>query len=196
MRRWTRSRRYGLTRAALLVGLLAPAGPIGAEGLLGEGFEAFTGVPAEAAAAIPEEEMDELRGGFLGFYFSVYLTGYADTEGAVDGSLEVNANFGSESGTLVFDADPDTTGTPVAEGGTLGGPAVTVADQVTGEVFRVQAVVGDAFNGAQGAFLLTQSPGNGNQIGQAMILNLAILEATESNVSAIQARLDSLFGLP
>jgi len=191
-----RSRLGALARLVPAVGLLVVGRPLGAEDLLGADFEAFTGIPAAAAEPIDEEEMDDLRGGFLGFYFSVFFSAVADTEGSVDGTLEVNANFGTESGTLSFDGDPSTSGTPAAEGGTLGGPAVTVADQVTGEVFRVQSVIGDAFNGAQGAFQITQSPGNGNDIGQTMILNLAILEATESNLSAVQGRLDSLFGLP
>jgi len=195
MGRW-RSAERGLLGIVVAVGLSATGGPAAAEDLLGEGFEAFTGIPAEAAETIPEPELDDLRGGFLGFYFSVFFSAFADTEGAVDGTLQVDANFGSESGTLSFDGDPSSDGTPAAEGGTLGGPVVTVADQVTGEVFRVQSVIGDAFDGASGAFQISQTPGNGNNIGQTMILNLAIVQATETNLSAIQGRLDSLFGLP
>jgi hypothetical protein len=68
---------------------------------------------------------------------------------------------------------------------------------VSGEAFRVQSLIGDnAFNGAQGAFQISQIPGNGNSVGQVMILNLAILQATDSNVAAVRSRLDSLFGLP
>lgn len=198
MERSNRAKRAGRWElaAALVVGVLLGASPVRANELLGDDFEAFTGIPAEAAEAIDDAELNALRGGFLGFYFSVFFSAVADTEGTVDGTLQVDANFGTESGTLSFDGDPAASGTPAVEGGTLGGPAVTVADQVTGEVFRIQSVIGDAFNGAQGAFQISQTPGNGNSIGQTMILNLAILEATDTNLSAIQGRLDSLFGLP
>jgi len=78
-----------------------------------------------------------------------------------------------------------------------GGPFVVATDAVTGEAFRVQALVGsEAFNGASGAFVITQVPGNNNAIGTGLTLNLAILQATDQNLIAVQTRLDSLFGLP
>jgi hypothetical protein len=190
---WSRMFSLGLA-ACLTLGTV----PAGAEDFFGEGFEDFTGIPRESAHPLSEAEMDRLRGGFLGFYFSVYFSGMVESEGAVDGTLEVNANFGSQSGQLVF-TNPDSTTAPVAEGGSVGsgGPSVVVQDQVSGEAFRVQSLIGDnAFDGASGAFQVSQIPGNGNNVGQVMVLNLAILQATDSNVAAVRDRLGSLFGLP
>jgi hypothetical protein len=190
-------RRWGLMTA--LGGLLlCPGGALG-EDFFGADFEAFTGIPPESAEAIDEGELDELRGGFLGFYFSVYFSGFVGSDGVMDGSLDVNANFGSESGNLFFETDPENPGTePVVEGGAVGGGPVAIAtDSATGEAFRVQAVVGDnAFNGAAGTFLITQVPGNNNAIGTGLTLNLAILQATDQNLATVQTRLDTLFGLP
>jgi len=177
---------------------LAPGGAQGQD-FFGTDFEAFTGIPAASAEAIAEEELEELRGGFLGFYFSVFFSGFVGMDGVVDGSLDVDANFGTESGSLSFETGPDNPGSePVVEGGAVGGgPFVVATDAVTGEAFRVQALVGsEAFNGASGAFVITQVPGNNNAIGTGLTLNLAILQATDQNLIAVQTRLDSLFGLP
>ena len=164
------------------------------EDLLGGGFEKFTGIPAEAAQAVPDNELEDLRGMYLGFYFAVTFSGMVDVAGAVNGTLNVNAGLGNQNGGLSFQANQPTAGT--GGGSMAGGPSVTVRDGVTGEAFRVQAGIGDgAFNGSQGVFQINQIPGNGNNILSHLTINLAIIQTPDSNLEKLQQQLRPLFGL-
>ncbi|MCL4684454.1 hypothetical protein KJ059_06830 [Myxococcota bacterium] len=177
--------------ACLLIVILgAPPGQ--AADLLGEDLQAFTGLPADAAVELHEEELDDLRGMFAGFYFSVAFSGFAEVDGAVDGRLQVDVGFDGETGSLSFEgARGRERGTPAPiEGGSLvGRNPVVVRDNATGEGFRVQAQVGPAFDNARGAFLITQVPGNANNIASQLSINLVVLEATAQNVDAVRSRI-------
>lgn len=190
-----RTRLRGLFSFFLVLQLVGVGGPLHAGELLGGEFEAFTGIPEEDAQAIGDDEMEDLRGGFLGFYFS--LTGFAEADGAVHSQLDVNVTFGSQEGSLFFESQPGDGA--LAEGGGVdgfqGGPSVAAVDPVTGELFRVQTLIHDSFNGASGAFQIQQNAGNGVAQSQGLILNLLILQATDANMGAVQSRLDSLFGV-
>jgi hypothetical protein len=159
-------------------------------GLLEEGFEAFTGVPAHAAEQISDGELDELRGGYFDMFFAVTFSAFVESEGVVDGSLDVDVAFNGQNGTLSFE---NADGTPAAiEGGSIGGNAVVVRDNATNEAIHVQAGIGDAFNGARGAFQITQVPGNGNAISTMLNIDVVILEATQQNIDTLRGRLLSL----
>ena len=198
IQRWVRGIGFwvGSGLVGLAAGLAAPAAL--ADDFFGSGFEAFAGIPLEAAEPLTHEELGDLRGGSLGFYFSVTLSGFAEADGVLDATLDVNASLGESSGSLSFDSDApgSTGGTPQGSvpAGDPAGPAVTVTDPTTGEAFRVQAAIGESFSGAQGVFQISQVPGNMNNVGQMLNINLVVIQATETNAQAIQARLAPLFG--
>lgn len=179
--------------ALLLAGTLG-AGPVWAADYFGGGLEAFTGLPADAVSELSDAEMDDLRGMFAGFYFSVAFSGFAEVDGAVDGRLQVDVGFDGETGSLSFESEPGSAPAPV-EGGSLAGRGpVIVRDNATGEAIRVQAQVGPAFDDARGAFLITQVPGNANNVAAQLSINLVVLEATAQNVEAVRTRLLRLPG--
>jgi len=181
---------------ALALGLALP-GAAPAEGFFGAEFEEFSGIPAEAAQALTGEELDALRGTYLGLYFSVTLSGFADAGGAVSGTLVVDASFGGESGTLTFKSNGEGGGGEhrTFSPGDPEGPAVTHRDSKSGETFRIQAMIGsDAFSGAQGVFQISQVPGSLNSVAQVLNINVVILQASETNLPAIRTQLDPLFG--
>jgi len=221
--------RLGISLAALLALALAPRAARAEDDFFGSDFETFTGIPAAAAESLADGELEDLRGGFLGFYFSVGFSGFAEVDGSTSARLDVQAGLGDQSRSFAFDvddappADPprgddrsdhgssddasrghgDGDGIghgnmivdarPSLEGNALG-PAVTVRDSTTGEAFRVQAMIGEAFAGAQGVFQITQVPGNLNNVGQNLVINLVVLQAPEGEVGHLQQQLGSLFG--
>jgi hypothetical protein len=182
--------------AFLLAGTIG-AGPAWGGDFFGDDLEAFTGLPAESVSELSDDEMDDMRGMFAGFYFSVVFSGFAEVDGAVDGRLQVDVGFDGETGSLSFEgARGRERGAPAQiEGGSLAstGP-VLVRDNATGEAVRVQAQVGPAFDNARGAFLITQVPGNANNIASQLSINLVVLEATAQNVDAVRTRLLRLPG--
>jgi hypothetical protein len=169
---------------ALAVALLslAIASPVTAgEDFLGEHFEEFTGIPMAAAEPIADDELDELRGGFLveGVYFNFEYSLFVGTSDPKD---------------LVFE-NPDGTPAEISGGAVEGGfindnPAVVVNDQATGESVRVLANVGGgAFANSNGIFSIVQVPGNYNTVISQIMVNLVILEATPSNLAGVAGRL-------
>jgi len=163
----------------------------------GDDMEAFTGLPADAVSELSDDEMDGMRGMFAGFYFSVVFSGFAEVDGAVDGRLQVDVGFDGETGSLSFESGRGRERRAPAriEGGSLAGSGpVVVRDNATGEAVRVQAQVGPAFDNANGAFLITQVPGNANNIASQLSINLVVLEATAQNIDAVRTRLLRLPG--
>ncbi len=108
-------------------------------------------------------ELDQIRGGFSGFYFGVSFNGYFDTLGNVAGSLTYNGGVGeqlSESPTL-----------PVSQGDTA---------NLTGNGVAIKAYVGN-IDGASGIFQIVQSPGNYNVLQNNMIVQLTIINVTDES---------------
>jgi hypothetical protein len=231
-----RQRAAGVSALLVTGGALAALSPLAAsadDDFFGSEFEAFTGIPAAAAESLSDGQLDELRGGFLGFYFSVDFSGFAELDGSISARLDVNAGLGDQvrgisvdtddagssgppgghghrpprgydrgpsrgrgphdlphgnaNGNLVVEARPAATGQAL-------GPAVTMKDSATGEAFRVQAKIGEAFAGAQGVFQITQVPGNLNNIGQNLVINLVVLQAPEGEAGNLREQLGPLFG--
>jgi hypothetical protein len=172
----------------------------GAEDLLGEEFEAFTGIPSAAAEPLEEAELDGLRGRYLKVFFSVELAGVFESAGVLDARLDVNVGFQpvqggeAQTGSLSFPnsgAPPGTAG-PAALPGTT---EATVTDPVTGEAFRVAAIVDNgSFNNSNVVAQISQIPGNGNVVQQALVIRLAVIDVQESDLPSVEGRLNSLFG--
>ncbi len=175
----------------LLAGMIG-VGPAWGADYFGDDLEAFTGLPAGAVSELSDDEMEDMRGMFAGFYFSVVFSGFAEVDGAVDGRLQVDVGFDGETGSLSFEGARGRERRAPAriEGGALTGTGpVVVRDNATGEAIRVQAQVGPAFDNANGAFLITQVPGNANNIASQLSINLVVLEATAENVDAVRTQL-------
>jgi len=185
-----------IVAASMMSGALRLGAPgvAEAEDFFGADFEAFSGLSRESVHAIPEWELDMIRGRYLGFYFSVTFSGVIEVGGAVNGSLDVKAGLGGDGGGLTFTPGDASGGSPGSPGSA--NPSVTVTDGVTGESFRVQAGIGGgAFEGSRGVFQISQVPGNGNDIRQALTINLAVIQTPETDVDRIRAQLGPLFGL-
>jgi hypothetical protein len=177
-----------------LIGSLMPRGVLATD-FFGTDFEKFTGIPAEAAEELVDKELDELRGGYLGFFFQVTFTAFAETQGVTSADLDVDVHFGDQSGTLSFEGPgtgSGTGGTPVAEGSVVG-PSATV-NGTNGQPFLIQATIGEAFQGANGVFQIGQIPGNENNLAQSLYINLWVVQANETTARAIGDRLSSMIG--
>lgn len=185
-----RSMRIGRIVATLGSVLMLARPAAAGEGLLDDGFEAFTGVPASAARQVSDSELDGMRGRFFDLFFAVTFSAFVDAEGGVDSRLDVDVDFLGQNGQLTFE-NPD--GTPAnVEGGSVAGDSVVVRDTGTNAAFLVQAGIGNAFQGASGAFQISQVPGNGNTIVTVLDIDVVILEATQQNIDALRGRLLSL----
>lgn len=171
--------------AVVSAGLLIPAGAR-AQDFFGDDFEAFTGVAASETAMLTDEEMDELRGRFLGFFFSVNFAGFVDMDGAAHGSLEVVAGLGDQTESISLGS------ASVLPGAVPGEALVTDA---AGNELGVRAIIADdAFNGSNLIGQISQVPGNGNDIRQVLVINLAVIEAAEADLGLVRDQLGPYFG--
>ena len=116
---------------------------------------------------LTDPELDQIRGGYSGFYFGVYFSGYWD-------------NLGNASGQLFFDGGiHELEATPELP---AGGPVAELA----GDGAVIQAYVGN-FQGMNGAVQIVQAPGNFNVIQNNMLFQIAIINVTdESALPALQ----------
>jgi hypothetical protein len=175
--------------AAMLVGALALTwhpGAAFAQDFFGDGFETFTGIPPDSAREIAEPELDDLRGGFLGFFFSVSFSGVVEVDGASTGVLVVSASLGDESGEVVVDA---------GAGSESGADDSSAAGSAEGAEVFSSAIIGEGFAGAEGIFQISQIPGDLNSVRQMLVINLAVIQATESDFGALRSQLAPIFGL-
>ena len=112
--------------------------------------------------AIEEKEMDELRGGYLGFSFSVLFEGFWDTLGNYNASLITNGNTG-----------PGSSGTTIPPSSLPPNTAV-----------KIEASIG-SFGGGKGIFQVTQVPGSGNVINNTLLVNIQIVQVLGNTVPNI-----------
>lgn len=128
----------------------------------------WAGSGGKLGAKLTDRELNQIRGGYSGFYFGVYFSGYWDTLGNMQGSLVYDGNVTNTSNSLP----------------TLGGSDVQASNGAT-----IQAYVGD-FGGASGIFQISQSPGSYNLIQNTMVVEITIINvANESALAALQAYL-------
>lgn len=181
-----------MSRLVIILGFatVLAASPAAAQQLLeGDNLEAFTGIPAREAQPLGLAELAELRGGSLEFLFSVTFAAAFDMAGNAEGALTVNAAFGDESGQIALDGD---SATPPS--GVGAGPG-TISVNIANPDVLASAGVGTAFSGAQGIFQISQVPGSGNDVRQALVINLAIIQTSDADLGALRDQLLPLFGL-
>jgi hypothetical protein len=179
---------------------LMPVSPaLGEDDLLGESFEAFTGIPREAAIPLSDDELDGLRGRYFEVFFGVEFFGRAAVDGAIDSTLSVNVNFfdpatgAIQTGSLSF---PDG-GAPTGLGGAPIGPNGTTTAEatnpITGDVFRLSNTISNSLGGG-GTAQIIQNNGSLTNIQNIAITNIAVLNVTEGDLPGARAALNSFFG--
>lgn len=122
------------------------------------------------AEPLEDSEMAEMRGGFAGYSFSLYWAGNVDALGPNVGNFAVSSNNVS----------------PLAPGQTLNS---LVGDSAAGQVF-FESLAGN-FNNFNGAAQALTVVGNNIIAQQQMLLNLNIINVTDSTA----LRVGSLRGL-
>lgn len=157
--------------------------------LLSHGFEGL-GLEPNNVQKVSDSAMDDIRGRYYGFHFSINFTGYWDTIGSTPGAvLTYDAGFGPSmaSGTInLVKTDDDV---PISSGD----DDVSIS---SGNVaVNTLAMVGGGLNGANGAIQLTQVPGNMNFVYSGMVINLAIFninDVKDATSSGIRQAISSL----
>lgn len=153
-----------IAAAGALVALLVFSSP-GAAGEKGPGGTLGLGLDASWATPMTDDELGELRGGFVGLAFSVFFNGTFDSLGNATGNLEVNTN------------------------GAVGGPAPVVT--VTDTNVQISAVVGE-FQGASGIFQIAQVPGSFNVVNNNMFIQIAIINVLNgTDIPSLQSLLNA-----
>ncbi len=174
---------------SLAIAIAFTPGSVGAgEDFFGSGFEVFTGISPFEADPLADAELGELRGRFLGFFFSVEFAGMVEMGGAATATLEVIAGIGGQSESIQLVSGSVSPGIAPGAGGAL----VTDA---TGQQLNVRAVINeDAFSNSNFIAQISQVPGNQNNIRQVLVLNLAVINAGATPFAEIRDQLGPLFG--
>jgi hypothetical protein len=109
---------------------------------------------------LTDNELDQYRGGYAGFYFGISFTGFLSNQGMASGSI----GFG---GQIVNDPNFQ-----LPPGGQFSGG-------VTGDGVSIQAFVGN-FSGASGIFQIIQSPGSYNVIQNNLLVQITMINVTNA----------------
>ncbi|MEJ5377663.1 MAG: hypothetical protein WHX93_13895 [bacterium] len=105
---------------------------------------------------LTDDELNQYRGGYSGFYFGVSFTGYWNSLGQMSGTLVSNGG--------IIIQDPNFQLPPGAQpGGSISGDGVSI-----------QSYVGN-FNGASGIFQIIQSPGSFNVIQNNLVVQITLV---------------------
>jgi hypothetical protein len=100
-------------------------------------------------------EMNNLRGGYMGFYFSVLFEGFWDTLGNYNANLTTGGN------------------TPPGD--------TTVPNLPPNTAVQIQASVGE-LGDARGMFLISQVPGSGNIVQNTLLVNIQIIQVLGNTI--------------
>jgi hypothetical protein len=183
---------------------LMPMAPALAEpDLLGEEFEAFTGIPREAAVPLSDDELDGLRGRYFEVFFGVEFFGHVNSQDGVLGTtLDVNVNFfdpatgAIQTGSLVFpDSGAPTTVSAPAAIGPNGTTTANATNPITGDVFRLSNTISNSLGGGGGGSAqIIQNNGSLTNIHNIAITNIAVLNVSEGDLPDARAALNSFFG--
>jgi hypothetical protein len=174
---------------------------LGEDDLLGESFEAFTGIPREAAVPLSDDEMDGLRGRYFEVFFGVEFFGRATVDGVLDATLNVNANFfdpatgAIQTGSLAFPNAGAPTGGAPAPIGPNGSTVAEATNPITGDVFRLSNSISNSLGGTGGGVAqIIQNNGSLTTIQNLSITNIAVLNVSEGDLPAARNALNSFFG--
>ncbi len=134
------------------------------------GMDMDLGVSLEPLA---DQELDQMRGGYSGFFFGIQFGGCWDNVGNVSGSLVYGGN--GQSGPPALPSGLTLTGN-----GSSSEPNTGAA---------IQAYVGN-FQGASGIFQISQSPGSNNIIQNNLTVQITLIRvATQAAVPDLMSHL-------
>jgi len=142
------------------------------------GSEPWTGLEDQELVALGESQLEDMRGGYLGFYFAITFKGFWDTQGNKWAKVDYDAgiNGDTQSGQVTLTSTD--------------GDAGDVTSQ-DGLQFQSTAVLG-GLNGAEGVFQINQVPGSNNIVTNGLIVNLTVYNVAESQAPAVMETLKSL----
>jgi hypothetical protein len=150
------------------------------------GSDEWTGLEERGFIALGESQMADMRGGYLGFYFSITFSGFWDTQGNQWADIDYDAGFNGsgQSGQITLSS---------ADAGTSSGDTAGSGDGTSdgGTQFTAKAILG-GFNGGQGLFQVNQVPGSDNIVSNSLILNLTVYNVSESQAPAVMQSLKLL----
>ncbi|MEW6740384.1 MAG: hypothetical protein AB1325_10845 [Nitrospirota bacterium] len=197
--------------ALLIAGMflfLSPALSYGFDGL---------GLNPKTAEKVSDSAMDEMRGKYYGFYFSINFTGYWDTLGSIPtAKITYNAGLGrsntSGSVNIVGTQDnislstssvPDNSSTnnsssnsdSVISSSSSSGTSDSSSSSNEPAVKTTAVIGGSGLNGSGGVMQLTQVPGSQNFVYSGIVINLSIFNIKDAADSSLRSVLSSITGL-
>lgn len=175
--------------------------------VLGYGFEGL-GLNPEAVKKVSDSAMDDMRGKYYGFYFSINFTGYWDTIGSIPtAKLTYNAGLGKSntSGSInIVGAQDNNSSTNNSYGGSdtvisssssSDASVSSSSNSSNGPAVKTTAVVsGDSLNGSGGVMQLTQVPGSQNFVYSGIVINLSIFNIKDTTSDNFRRVLSSMAG--
>ena len=147
------------------------------------GSEQWTGLEEQQLVALGESQLEDMRGGYLGFYFAITFRGYWDTQGNKWADVDYEAGFDgdTQSGQVTLTSTGDNTASGESGDGT----------SQDGLQFQTTAVLG-GLNGSEGVFQINQVPGSNNIVTNGLIVNLTVYNVAEAQAPAVMETLKSL----
>lgn len=170
--------------------------------VLSYGFEGL-GLNPEAVKKVSDSAMDDMRGKYYGFYFSINFTGYWDTLGSIPtAKLTYNAGLGKSntSGSInIVGAQDNNSSTNNSSGGSdpvISSSSSDSSNSSNEPAVKTTAVVsGDSLNGSGGVMLVSQVPGSQNFVYSGIVINLSIFNIKDAADSSLRSVLSSMTGL-
>lgn len=196
-----------------MVLLIASAVLLSLSPVLSYGFDGL-GLNPKTAEKVSDSAMDDMRGKYYGFYFSINFSGYWDTLGSIPtAKLTYNAGSGKSyaAGSIQWTGTQDSNNTSSnntssdTSSGNSNPSASSASDSSSSSsssssnssnepAVKTTAVVG-GLNGSGGVMQLTQVPGNMNFVQSGIVINLSIFNIKDAADSNLRSVLSSMTGL-
>ena len=193
-----------------MVLLIASAVLLSLSPVLSYGFDGL-GLNPKTAEKVSDSAMDDMRGKYYGFYFSINFSGYWDTLGSIPtAKLTYNAGSGKSyaAGSIQWtgaqDSNTSSNNTSSDTSSGNSNPSASSASDSSGSssssnssnepAVKTTAVVG-GLNGSGGVMQLTQVPGNMNFVQSGIVINLSIFNIKDAADSNLRSVLSSMTGL-
>ncbi len=191
-----------------IVLLIASAVLLSLSPVLSYGFDGL-GLNPKTAEKVSDSAMDDMRGKYYGFYFSINFSGYWDTLGSIPtAKLTYNAGSGKSytAGSIKLtgtqdsnNTSPNNTSSDTSSGNS--NPSASSASDSSNSssssnepAVKTTAVVG-GLNGSGGVMQLTQVPGSQNFVYSGIVINLSIFNIKDASDSNLRSVLSSMTGL-
>lgn len=190
-----------------MVLLIASAVLLSLSPVLSYGFDGL-GLNPKTAEKVSDSAMDDMRGKYYGFYFSINFSGYWDTLGSIPtAKLTYNAGSGKsyaagsiqwtgaqDSNTSSNNTSSDTSSGNSNPSASSASDSSSSSDSSNEPAVKTTAVVG-GLNGSGGVMQLTQVPGNMNFVQSGIVINLSIFNIKDAADSNLRSVLSSMTGL-